>query len=46
MLSNFGVAAVYSLVGTVALIAVVVVAVFGRETRDLTLEQSANPNVA
>jgi putative MFS transporter len=45
VLSNFGVGAVYSLVGTVALIAVVVVAVFGRETRHLTLEQSANPNV-
>lgn len=40
--SHFGVAGVYSLVGTVALIAVVVVAVFGRETRGLTLEESAN----
>jgi len=46
VLSNFGVGAVYSLVGIVALIAVVVVAVFGHETRHLTLEQSANPNVA
>lgn len=45
VLANFGVGAVYSLVGTVALIAVVIVAVFGRETRDLTLEQSADPNV-
>jgi putative MFS transporter len=42
VMSNFGVAAVYSLVGTIALIAVVVVAVFGRETRELTLEQSAH----
>jgi hypothetical protein len=45
VLSNFGVAAVYSLVGTVAVIAAVL-AVFGRETRDLTLEKSANPNAA
>jgi len=41
VLSNFGVGAVYSLVGSVALIAVVVVAVFGHETRELTLEESA-----
>ena len=43
--SNFGVGGVYALVGSVALIAVVVIAVFGRETLGLTLEQSANPNV-
>ena len=44
VLSNLGVGAVYALVGSVALIAVVVVALFGRETRGLTLEQSAeNP---
>ncbi|MHB1209819.1 MAG: MFS transporter [Acidimicrobiales bacterium] len=42
--SNFGVAGVYSLVGSVALIAVVVVAVFGRETHGMTLEQSADPS--
>jgi putative MFS transporter len=42
VLSNLGVGAVYSLVGSVALIAVVVVAVFGRETKGLTLEQSAD----
>lgn len=42
--SNFGVAGVYSLVGSVALIAVVVVVIFGRETHGLTLEQSANSN--
>ena len=41
MLSNFGVGAVYALVGSVALIAVVVVALFGRETQGLTLEESA-----
>ena len=41
VLSDLGVGAVYALVGTVALIAVVVVALFGRETRGLTLEQSA-----
>ncbi|HEY1762585.1 MAG TPA: MFS transporter [Acidimicrobiales bacterium] len=45
VLSNFGVGAVFSLVGTVALIAVVVLAVFGRETSALTLEQSASLNV-
>jgi putative MFS transporter len=45
VLSNFGVGAVFSLVGTVALIAVVVLAVFGRETSALTLEQSADLNV-
>ena len=45
VMANFGVAAVYSLVGSVALIAVLVVAVFGRETRALTLEQSADPDV-
>src|SRR5664280_1188996 len=44
VLSNFGVGAVYSLVGSVALIAVVVVFVFGRETHGMTLEQSADPN--
>lgn len=44
VLDNFGVGAVYSLVGTVAMIAVVVIAIFGRETRHLTLEQSARPN--
>jgi putative MFS transporter len=42
VLSNFGVGAAFSLVGAVALIAVVVLAVFGRETSALTLEQSAN----
>jgi putative MFS transporter len=41
VLSNFGVGAVFSLVGAVALVAVVVLAAFGRETKDLTLEQSA-----
>lgn len=46
VMANFGVAAVYSLVGSVALIAVLVVGVFGRETRALTLEQSADPDVA
>jgi putative MFS transporter len=42
VLSNFGVGAVYSLVGSVALIAVVVVFIFGRETHGMTLEQSAD----
>lgn len=41
MFSHFGVAGVYSLVGTVALIAVVVVALYGRETKGLPLERSA-----
>lgn len=44
VLSNFGVGAVYSLVGSVALIAVVVVFVFGRETHGMTLEESADVN--
>lgn len=44
VLSNYGVGAVYSLVGSVALIAVVVVFVYGRETHGLTLEQSADVN--
>jgi hypothetical protein len=43
-LSNFGVGAVYSLVGSVALITVVIVFVFGRETHGMTLEESANVN--
>lgn len=43
VLSNFGVGAVYSLVGSVALIAVVIVFIYGRETHGLTLEQSADP---
>lgn len=42
VLSNFGVGAVYSTVGSVALIAVVVVFFFGRETHGMTLEQSAD----
>lgn len=42
VLSNLGVGAVYSLVGTVALLAVLVLFVFGRETRGLTLEKSAS----
>jgi putative MFS transporter len=42
VLSSFGVGAVYVLVGTVALLAAAVVLVFGRETRGLTLEQSAS----
>lgn len=46
VLSNFGVGAVFSLVGAVALSAVVVLALFGRETSELTLEQSADLNVA
>ena len=41
LFSHFGVAGVYSLVGTIALIAVVVVALYGRETKGLPLEQSA-----
>jgi putative MFS transporter len=41
LLTNHGAGAVYVLVGVVALIAVVVVAIFGRETRGLTLEESA-----
>lgn len=41
VLTNLGVGAVYALVGTVALVAVVVVTLFGRETKGLTLEQSA-----
>jgi putative MFS transporter len=43
VLSGAGVGAVYMLVGAVALVAVVVVIVFGRETHGLTLEQSADP---
>ncbi len=39
--SNFGVAGVYCLVGAVALVAVIVVAIWGRETKGLALEQSA-----
>ncbi len=46
VLSNFGVGAVYSLVGSVALIAVVVVIFFGRETHGMTLEESADVGVA
>jgi putative MFS transporter len=42
VLSNFGVGAVYSLVGSVALIAVVIVFIFGRETHGMTLEESAD----
>lgn len=45
VLSNFGVGAVYSLVGSVALIAVVIVFIFGRETHGMTLEQSADLHV-
>ena len=41
MLSSFGVGAVYVLVGSVALVSACVVLVFGRETRGLTLEESA-----
>jgi MFS transporter, putative metabolite:H+ symporter len=41
VLSNLGVGAVYALVGSVALLAIVVFALFGRETRALTLEQSS-----
>ena len=41
LFSHFGVAGVYSLVGTIALVAVVVVALYGRETKGLPLEQSA-----
>ncbi len=44
VLSNFGVGAVYSLVGSVALIAVVIVFIFGRETHGMTLEESADMN--
>lgn len=44
VLSNFGFGAVYSLVGSVALIAVAIVFVFGRETHGRTLEESADPN--
>jgi len=46
VLSNFGAGAVYALVGTVAMVAVVVVALFGYETRGLTLEQSADVALA
>jgi MFS transporter, putative metabolite:H+ symporter len=46
VLSNFGVAAVYSLVGSVALMAVVIVFIFGRETQGMTLEQSSVVSVA
>lgn len=42
VLDNLGPGAVYALVGSVALIAAAVVLVFGRETRGLTLEQSAS----
>ncbi|MGA2969424.1 MAG: MFS transporter [Acidimicrobiales bacterium] len=41
VLSSFGVGAVYVLVGSVALVSACVVLVFGRETRGLTLEESA-----
>ena len=43
VLSGEGVGAVYMLVGAVALVAVVVVIVFGRETHGMTLEESADP---
>ena len=46
MFSHFGVAGVYSLVGAVALVAVLVVTLFGRETKGLTLEQSATAREA
>ena len=39
--SNFGVAGVYCLVGAIAMVAVVVVAMWGHETKGLALEQSA-----
>jgi putative MFS transporter len=42
VLSGAGVGAVYMLVGAIALVAVVVVSVFGRETHGMTLEQSSD----
>lgn len=45
LLDNWGVGAVFVLVGTVALLAVVVVMRFGYETVGLTLEQSSTPTV-
>ncbi len=44
VLDNFGVGAVYTLVGTVALVAMGVLVVCGHETRGLTLEQSSTPD--
>jgi hypothetical protein len=41
VLSNLGVGAVYALVGSVALLAIFVLALFGLETRALSLEQSS-----
>lgn len=43
VLSNFRVAVAHALVGAMTHTAVVVVAVFGHETNQLTFEQSANP---
>jgi putative MFS transporter len=43
LLSGEGVGAVFMLVGAVALVAVVVVIFFGRETHGMTLEESADP---
>ena len=41
LLAHDGAGAAYALVGSVALLAMVIFAIFGRETRGLTLEQSA-----
>ncbi|HEY5438055.1 MAG TPA: MFS transporter [Acidimicrobiales bacterium] len=45
LLDNFGVGAVFVLVGTVALAAVFVVLRFGHETNGMTLEESSLPTV-
>jgi putative MFS transporter len=46
LLAHDGAGAAYALVGSVALFAMVVFAVFGRETKGLTLEQSARLSTA
>lgn len=43
LLDNWGVGAVFVLVGTVALMAMVVVVRFGHETVGMTLEESSTP---
>jgi putative MFS transporter len=45
LLDNFGVGAVFALVGTVALAAVFVVLRFGHETVNMTLEESSSPTL-